>query len=140
MLNYMEVMEQKLNQLEDEAFGAVQAVAQAAGKLEFERKIEEETRWKQYVEEVERTLGGIGLSTEHEILLHDQNSEPIGDSMESKYEYDSDVQGIIEKSVLRAAIGRKIEEGITSLRKYIHPYKHLKENNELYPWERTPEK
>lgn len=140
MLNYMEVMEQKLNQLEDEAFGAVQAVAQAAGKLEFERKIEEETRWKQYVEEVERTLGGIGLSTEHEILLHDQNSEPIGDSMESKYEYDSDVQGIIEKSVLRAAIGRKIEEGITSLRKYIHPYNHLKENNELYPWERTPEK
>ena len=141
MLNYMEVMERKLNWLEDEAFGSVQAVAEAAGKLEYERKVEEEMRWKQYVEEVERTLGGIRLGTEHDLLLHGEKKDGLSDSTPNEQigcNSDS-VESKHLNSVLRAAISRRVEEGISSLHKYIHPYNYLKEKNDFLPSEHISE-
>ena len=35
-----------------------------------------------------------------------------------------------EPSVLKAAISRRIEDGITSLRSYIHPYNYLKQKED----------
>ena len=102
--HYMQHMEFTLERLEDEAMGAVQAVAEAAGKLEYERKVEEEGRWHSYVEEAETILSSIQED-------HDDNNL---------------VEGLGETSVLRAAMTRRIEEGISSLRSYIHPYNYVK--------------
>ncbi|KAL7510526.1 hypothetical protein ACHAXN_008220 [Cyclotella atomus] len=128
---YMNEMEQQLTRMEDEALGAVQAVAAAAGKLEYERKIEEETRWKRYIEEVEKTLGGIGAHVENDKMMSGDDTK---DASNKERDDLGDLQGIVETSVLRAAISRKIEEGIASLQKYIHPYNYLKEKKR-YSWE-----
>ncbi|KAL7544075.1 hypothetical protein ACHAWF_007513 [Thalassiosira exigua] len=112
---YMQHMELKLERLEEEAMGAVQAVATAAGKLEYERKLEEEGRWQSYVEEAEMILDGIRDNIEGENVLGNiGNLERIG-----------------ETSVLGAAITRRIEEGITSLRSYIHPHNYLKGKDQV---------
>ncbi|KAL3794283.1 hypothetical protein HJC23_012408 [Cyclotella cryptica] len=148
---YMEQMEHRLTRMEDEALGAVLAVAEAAGKLEYERKTEEETRWRSYVSEVEKTLDGIGRRTERDLLSHGDTTDKLtendsnqvsnggSDAWESEYDIADELQGIIETSVLRAAISRRIEEGIASLRKYIHPYNYLRDKRDLYPWESTSE-
>mmetsp|Transcript_31389 Transcript_31389/g.59773 ORF Transcript_31389/g.59773 Transcript_31389/m.59773 type:complete len:304 (-) Transcript_31389:86-997(-) len=117
--NYMEYMEGRLNRLEEEALGAVQAVAEAAGKLEFERKREEEGRWKGYVEEVERVLGEIGVGAEEELVR--------GGSIDGEESSDVGIVGnenlgIVETPVLLAAISRRVEIGIDSLRQFIRPY------------------
>mmetsp|Transcript_1480 Transcript_1480/g.3115 ORF Transcript_1480/g.3115 Transcript_1480/m.3115 type:complete len:610 (-) Transcript_1480:812-2641(-) len=114
-VHYMEHMEFQLERLEDEAMGAVQAVAEAAGKLEYERKLEEEGRWSSYVEEAESILGGIRENV--------QDGSALDKSVNV-------IDGISETSVLRAAISRRIEEGISSLRSYIHPYNYLKERED----------
>lgn len=139
---YMEQMERTLARMEDEALGAVQAVAEAAGKLEYERKIEEETRWRSYVEEVERTLGSIGVQTENDLrdesadgLLNSKVKSKNNQLLQDRPEYN--LEGLVETSVLRAAISRRIEEGIASLQKYIHPYNYLKEKKS-YHWEIKP--
>eukprot|EP00581_Thalassiosira_minuscula_P003525 CAMPEP_0183746218 /NCGR_PEP_ID=MMETSP0737-20130205/66644_1 /TAXON_ID=385413 /ORGANISM="Thalassiosira miniscula, Strain CCMP1093" /LENGTH=657 /DNA_ID=CAMNT_0025981905 /DNA_START=109 /DNA_END=2082 /DNA_ORIENTATION=+ len=106
--DYMQHMELQLERLEDEAMGAVHAVSEAAGKLEYERKIEEESRWRSYVAETETILGGIRN-------IHHEN---IRDN------------GIGETSVLKAAIARRIEDGIASLKSYIHPYNYLGEEGD----------
>eukprot|EP00956_Cyclotella_meneghiniana_P009092 scaffold12454_cov80-Cyclotella_meneghiniana.AAC.5 len=137
--HYMEHMERKLTRMEDEALGAVQAVAAAAGKLEYERKIEEENRWRSYIEEVERTLSDLTVQTDNDLLSQSQNEAGSNGGLpeeESPHHrrQPSDIDEIIEKSVLRAAISRRIEEGIASLQKYIHPYNYLKEKKS-YQWE-----
>ncbi|KAL7480333.1 hypothetical protein ACHAW6_006026 [Cyclotella cf. meneghiniana] len=58
-LSYMECMEQRLTRTEEEALGAVVAVAEAVGKLEYKTKMEDKARWRSYVREVERTLEHI---------------------------------------------------------------------------------
>ncbi len=55
-INYIEHMELTIDRIEDEAIDAVHAVATAAGKLEYERKLEEEERWKRY-KKLSRYLG-----------------------------------------------------------------------------------
>ena len=98
--NYIEHMELTIDRIEDEAIGAVHAVATAAGKLEYERKLEEEERWQRYTKEAESILGSIQTNVQ-------------GDDTNAK-------------SVLRAAISRRIEEGLISLRSYVYPYNYLK--------------
>lgn len=93
-LSLMQNMEAQMQQLEEEAVGAVNAVSTAAGKLEFERKSEEQSRWNEYVAQVESILGNMSSETG---------------------------EGIIETSVLRAAITRRVESGLNSLKKYVHP-------------------
>lgn len=93
-LSLMQNMEAQMQQLEEEAVGAVNAVSTAAGMLEFERKSEEQTRWNEYVSQVESILGNMSSETG---------------------------EGIIETSVLRAAITRRVESGLNSLKKYVHP-------------------
>ena len=106
--NYIEHMELTIDRIEDEAIGAVHAVATAAGKLEYERKLEEEERWQRYTKEAESILGSIQTNVQDdEVQL---NSDKVRDST----------------SVLRAAISRRIEEGLTSLRSYVFPYNYLK--------------
>lgn len=136
---YMEHMERKLTRMEDEALGAVQAVATAAGKLEYERMIEEESRWRSYIEEVERTLSGLSVQTDNDVLPQSEDKAGLTGGMREEESMPhrgnpNDIDDINEKSVLRAAISRRIEEGIASLQKYIHPYNHLKEKKS-YPWE-----
>lgn len=115
-VHYMHHMEMQLEQLEDEALGAVQAVAEAAGKLEYERKIEEEGRWKSYAEEAESILGGIRANIQ-DGSTHENSGYVL--------------EGFTERSVLKAAISRRIEEGISSLRSYIHPYNYFKEGEDV---------
>ncbi|KAL7539802.1 hypothetical protein ACHAXR_009622 [Thalassiosira sp. AJA248-18] len=117
--HYMQHMEMQLERLEDEAMGAVQAVATAAGKLEYERKIEEEGRWRSYVNEAETILGGIRDNIQENGSTRD-NDNIVGNNL----------VGIGESSVLRAAISRRIEVGIASLRSYMHPYNYLKERED----------
>lgn len=116
--HYMEQMEMKLEMLEYEAFGAVQAVANAAGKLEYDRKVEEEGRWRSYTEEVESILNNVQVGIIHNDIK-DDGTNPI---VEKK--------GNTETSVLKSAISRRIEEGIISLRSYIHPYNYLNHRDE----------
>ena len=106
-VNLMQSMEAQLQQLEEEAVGAVNAVATASGKLEFERKSEEQTRWNEYVSQVESILGDMSSET--------------GD-------------GIIETSVLRAAITRRVESGLNALKKYVHPnhFVNKKDDDSLF--------
>jgi len=107
-LSLMRSMEAKLQQLEEEAVGAVNAVATASGKLEFERKSEEQMRWNEYVSQVESILGDMPSDTE---------------------------EGIIETSVLRAAITRRVETGLNALKKYVHPRQFVNkkdDDNSLY--------
>lgn len=94
-LSLMQMMEAQMQQIEEEAVGAVNAVATASGKLEFERKTEEQTRWNEYVSEVESILGDMSSETG---------------------------EGIMETSVLRAALTRRVESGLNALKKYVHPY------------------
>lgn len=115
--HYMEQMEMKLEMLEYEAFGAVQAVANAAGKLEYDRKVEEEGRWRSYTEEAESILNNVQVGIIHNDIKDGTN--PIDEK-----------KGNTETSVLKAAISRRIEEGIISLRSYIHPYNYLKHRDE----------
>jgi len=106
-VSLMQSMEAQLQQLEEEAVGAVNAVATASGKLEFERKSEEQTRWNEYVSQVESILGDMSSET--------------GD-------------GIIETSVLRAAITRRVESGLNALKKYVHPnhFVNKKDDDSLF--------
>lgn len=108
---YMQYMEMRLERLEDEALGAVQAVADAAGKLEYERKLEEEERWRSYAREAESILAGMHDN------MYDEGGEdgPIFDA---------------ETSVLKTAISRRIEAGIKSLRRYVHPSNYLNRREE----------
>ncbi|KAL7481904.1 hypothetical protein ACHAW6_007581 [Cyclotella cf. meneghiniana] len=139
--SYAELMERRLTRTEEEALGAVVAVAEAAGKLEYERKAEEEARWRSYVREVETTLGGIGEMTERDAmdaLSRRASSEEWNDdedAWERERDGADDEEGRMETSVLRAAISRRMEEGIASLRKYVYPYNYLREKRDLYPWE-----
>jgi hypothetical protein len=146
--SYMKRMEERLTQTEEEALGAVRAVAEAAGRLEYERKVEEESRWRSYVKEVEKTLDGIGRGTESDVLSHigdeedefsrESSREGTGEDdndWENGLEGAEDLRDMTETSVLRAAITRRIEEGMASLRKYVHPYNYLREEREVYPWE-----
>lgn len=105
--------------------------------MEYERKVEEEARWRNYVEEVERTFGGIGVQTEYDLSRDISNTESRhnSDTLQNEQDNLEDLQGMIETSVLRAAISRRIEEGIASLQKYIHPYNYLKQKERSYPWE-----
>ena len=112
--HYMEQMEMKLEMLEYEAFGAVQAVANAAGKLEYDRKVEEEGRWRSYTEEAESILNNV-----QDGIIHKDSSNASDEK-----------KGNSETSVLKAAISRRIEEGVISLRRYIHPYNYLKYRDE----------
>ena len=112
-INYIEHMELTIDRIEDEAIGAVNAVATAAGKLEYERKLEEEERWKRYTKEAESILGSI----RNNVVQDDEvqhNSDKVGDT------------DVYKTSVLKAAISRRIEEGLTSLRSYVYPYSYLK--------------
>eukprot|EP00985_Skeletonema_marinoi_P015838 scaffold8288_cov99-Skeletonema_marinoi.AAC.2 len=106
-VSLMQNMEAQLQQLEEEAVGAVNAVATASGKLEFDRKSEEQTRWNGYVSQVESILGDMSSET--------------GD-------------GIIETSVLRAAITRRVESGLNALKKYVHPnhFVNKKDDDSLF--------
>ena len=108
--HYIKHMDLELKRLEDEAMGAVQAVAEAAGRLEYERKIEEEGRWRSYVAETETVLKEIRQNI-HEESVHDN------------------LKGVGKTSVLRAALSRRIEEGMASLRSYIHPYNYLQQQS-----------
>lgn len=108
--HYIEHTDLELKRLEDEAMGAVQAVAEAAGRLEYERKIEEEGRWRSYVAETETVLKEIRQNI-HEESVHDN------------------LKGVGKTSVLRAALSRRIEEGMASLRSYIHPYNYLQQQS-----------
>lgn len=112
--HYMEQMGMKLEMLEYEAFGAVQAVANAAGKLEYDRKVEEEGRWRSYTEEAESILNNV-----QDGIIHKDSSNASDEK-----------KGKTETSVLKAAINRRIEEGVISLRRYIHPYNYLKYRDE----------
>ena len=105
--HYMEYMQLRLDRQEDEAVGAVHAVATAAGKLEYERKIEEVARWKSYTAETEELLASVKKNV-HEATLEDIANE---------------------RSVLKAAISRRIEEGMASLKSYIHPYSYLRDRS-----------
>ena len=105
-INYIEHMELAIDRIKDEAIGAVHAVATAAGKLEYERKLEEEERWRRYTKEAESILGSIRNN------VQDDDEIRVVDTKEA--------------SVLRAAISRRIEEGLTSLRSYVYPYNYLK--------------
>ena len=141
--SYMHHMEYQLERLEDEALGAVQAVAEAAGKLEYERKVEEEGRWRGYVQEVEKVLGGIGAGAEDDVTMMGssrRNNNVDGIDLENGVDnsdityvgnaeeyYSRAEMGMVETSVLRAAISRRIEEGIVSLRGYIRPYSYFGE-------------
>eukprot|EP00804_Cyclotella_cryptica_P019790 CCRYP_009687-RA/>CCRYP_009687-RA protein AED:0.27 eAED:0.27 QI:0/-1/0/1/-1/1/1/0/150 len=60
---YMEQMQHRLTRMEGKALVAILAVAEAARKQEYERKIKEEKRWRSYVSEVEKTLNGINQRT-----------------------------------------------------------------------------
>ena len=102
-LSLMQNMEAQIQQLEEEAVGAVNAVATASGKLEFERKIEEQERWNEYVSQVESILGDMSSETG---------------------------EGIIETSVLRAALTRRVESGLNTLQKYVHPYHFVNKKND----------
>ena len=93
-LSIMENMKLQIAQLEEEAIGAVNAVATASGKLELERKTEEQLRWNEYVSQVENILGDMSTETG---------------------------EGIVETSVLRATITRKVETGLNMLKRYVHP-------------------
>eukprot|EP00984_Skeletonema_dohrnii_P014542 scaffold6126_cov121-Skeletonema_dohrnii-CCMP3373.AAC.3 len=106
-VSLVQSMEAQLQQLEEEAVGAVNAVATASGKLEFERKSEEQTRWNEYVSQVESILGDMSSET--------------GD-------------GIIETSELRAAITRRVESGLNALKKYVHPnhFVNKKDDDSLF--------
>ncbi|KAL3794464.1 hypothetical protein ACHAW5_010795 [Stephanodiscus triporus] len=106
---YTERMEERLERMEDEAIGAVRAVAEAAGRLEYERKTEEEGRWRTYAEEAEALLRAV-----REQGVEDGGGDRSGVG----------AAGISETSMLRAAISRRIEEGIASLRSY-RPYYYL---------------
>jgi len=108
-INYIEHMELTIDRIEDEAIGAVNAVATAAGKLEYDRKLEEEERWKRYTKEAESILGSI----RNNVVQEDD-------------EVHEGVDTHVSESVLRAAISRRIENGLTSLRSYIYPYNYLK--------------
>lgn len=108
-LSLVQSMEAQLERLEYEAVGAVKAVAEASGKLEFERKIEEETRWREYVTQVESILGDISSSTDDGLHSRSETSNNIMD-------------GIVETSVLRSAISRRVEQGLTILKEYVHPH------------------
>jgi hypothetical protein len=137
---YIEHMESQLERLEGEAVGATIAVAEAAGRLEYARKMEERTRWISYVDEVERTLGGIVVGAEEDLLmgwrkrdnraLEEESSTRADISGRSLNDELSGREDIIETSVLRSAISRRIEKGLFSLRQFVHPYKYLKENEE----------
>jgi len=109
-INYIEHMELTIDRIEDEAIGAVHAVATAAGKLEYERKLEEEERWQRYTKEAESILGSIRNNVV-------QEDDEVHEGVDTY---------VLETSVLRAAISRRIEEGLTSLRSYVYPYNYLK--------------
>ena len=98
---YMAYMEHQLERLDQEAMGAVQAVAEAAGNLEYERKREEEERWRNYVAEAES------------IMIMNNNMHGNGDM-----------------SVLKTAVTRRIEKWIASLRNFVHPYNYSNEITE----------
>ena len=116
-VEYMERMEMRLVRLEDEAMGAVVAVAEAAGRLEYERKVEEEGRWRDYTMETESIL----RSVRDEGVVEDGRRDGVGGGEEGV-----GATGISsETSLLRAAISRRIEEGMASLRSYYHPYDYL---------------
>lgn len=102
-LSLMQSMEAQMQQLEEEAVGAVNAVATASGKLEYERKSEEQTRWNEYVSQVESILGDMSSDAE---------------------------EGIIETSVIRAAITRRVETGLNALKKYVHPYQFVNKKDD----------
>ncbi|KAL7462227.1 hypothetical protein ACHAXS_002612, partial [Conticribra weissflogii] len=116
--NYMDYMKRRLDRLEEEAFGAVQAVAEAAGKMEFERKRDEDLWWKGYVEEVERVLGEISVEAEEELVGGSSNGDEESSGVGT---VGNKNLGMVETSVLRAAISRRVEAGIVSLRQLIHP-------------------
>ena len=121
-VDYIDYMDIQLAQLEDEATSAVQAVATASGKLEYERKIEEEGRWRSYIEETEYILGGLIPDKAQDGHIHDiSNADRL---------VNTDIIITEEPSVLKAAISRRIEDGITSLRSYIHPYNYLKQKED----------
>jgi hypothetical protein len=115
-LSLVQSMEAQLERLEYEAVGAVKAVAEASGKLEFERKIEEETRWREYVSQVESILGDISSSADDGLHSRSDTSNNIMD-------------GIVETSVLRAAISRRVEQGLTILKEYVHPHHFVKKKD-----------
>lgn len=115
-LSLVQSMEAQLERLEYEAVGAVKAVAEASGKLEFERKIEEETRWREYVFQVESILGDISSSADDGLHSRSDTSNNIMD-------------GIVETSVLRAAISRRVEQGLTILKEYVHPHHFVKKKD-----------
>ena len=104
--HYMVNMEMRLENLEDEALGAIRAVADAAGK----RKSEEEGRWKSYTEEAESVLRSVRKNVDNECT--DESVEV----------------GVSETSVLRAAISHRLEEGIASLQRYnLRPHNNYRE-------------
>ena len=105
--HYVEYMNMRLDRQEDEAVGAVHAVATAAGKLEYERKMEEVARWKSYTAETEQILASVKKNV-HEAALEDIAND---------------------RSVLKAAISRRIEEGVASLKSYIHPYSYIRDRS-----------
>jgi len=80
-ISYIEHMELTIDRIEDEAIGAVNAVATAAGKLEYERKLEEEERWKRYTNEAESILGSIrnNVVQDDEIRVLDTDIYKVGD-------------------------------------------------------------
>ena len=88
-----------------------------SGKLEYDRKVEEEGRWRSYTEEAESILNNVQVGIIHNDIKDGTN--PIDER-----------KGNTETSVLKAAISRRIEEGIISLRSYIHPYNYLKHRDE----------
>ena len=69
---------------------------------------EEEERWKRYTKEAESILGSIRNN-----VVQDDEIRVL----------DTDIS---ETSVLKAAILRRIEEGLTSLRSYVYPHNYLK--------------
>ncbi|KAL3811645.1 hypothetical protein ACHAXA_001402, partial [Cyclostephanos tholiformis] len=113
-VEYMEVMETRLEMLEDQAVGAVVAVAEAAGRLEYERKVEEEGRWRDYTIETESILRSV---RDENVVKEGRRAGDGGGS-------DGGIPS--ETSLLRAAISRRIEEGMASLRSYYHPYDYLR--------------
>jgi hypothetical protein len=118
---YMKRMEMRLVMLEDEALGAVVAVAEAAGRLEYERKVEEEGRWRDYTMETESIL----RSVRDESVVEDERRDSVGDGGGGSEESVRTGGISSETSLLRAAISRRIEEGMASLRSYYHPTNYL---------------
>ena len=68
--------------------------------------MEEEERWQRYTKEAESILGSIRNN------VQDDEIRVVSDT------------DVIETSVLRAAISRRLEEGLTSLRSYVYPYNY----------------